>query len=893
MKCKSARWTVAAVIAAAATGAWAGTDATWIVDANGNWTTPTNWDTNPVVPGAVGDTVTFGDAATTTQRIITLDANETVSGITVNNTTWTDPDTRFFHVGYKLQLNNQLTLSSGGPGPVTIDIPTASKTGLQITGGVGKFNVTGDVILQLSGKNDQANFQSLSFGGANVIGGTGTIIKRGGNALTFDGAPAASFSGTLRIEEGALNLNGGGANALLAAGGTLQLTNGTATRGVTLSGDNTPGLFTAANAIVFDQTFNTRDFQLFAVAKQTDFTYSGNWSSTVGGVAGALTNNIRLTTGTGQNYAPVITISGDNSGLSFAEGYGINGNYAQIVVAGDNALGAGNSARVFFADSNNYSRFNTVLASVPTTIASPISAVNPTNGSNKNPVTVFGSQIASGTVNFTGTMTLNDIPTWFNGAPSNPGIPSNVINAYQFQAAGTSTVNFNGEIGNGSVNGAAAWVIKTGTGTAAFNAPNTYLGRTAVRTGTLLAGNANALGDNANTTAIMLGDTTTKLADVKVAVSNSLTRFTWTAGTITGAPTLVDGVTLAVGDRVLVANNNTTSGGQPQVNGIYVVQSSGTWVRADDMNSNVPAGIYGYQVHVTDGTQHGGQNFYQISALPFTVNTTVNAWAPDTLNPEAALLVSQPMTLARNIDVVANASTATSTLGSTSTTGAVTFSGIVTLAKDLTITAATSDVSFTNKITGGFNVTKSGGGKIILANAGTMDYSGSTTITQGILEVDTALASSQVIVNSGATLQGIGNIAHGVTIDGDLSPGNSIGTLTVGSALFGAAGKFNIELGSAGVSDLLTVIGNLDIANASLDLTDLGGAFDGSTYVIAGYGSLTGEQFFTVDPLLAANGYVVDYNYQGGNQIALVVPEPATLGLLAAGGLMIAFRGRR
>ncbi|MHB1156155.1 MAG: PEP-CTERM sorting domain-containing protein, partial [Phycisphaerales bacterium] len=82
--------------------------------------------------------------------------------------------------------------------------------------------------------------------------------------------------------------------------------------------------------------------------------------------------------------------------------------------------------------------------------------------------------------------------------------------------------------------------------------------------------------------------------------------------------------------------------------------------------------------------------------------------------------------------------------------------------------------------------------------------------------------------------------------------------------------------------------GVLDITNATVDFDELV-AVDDPAYVFATYGSLTGI-FAPGNILDLPAGYVIDYNYQGGNQIALVIPEPATLGLLALGGMMIATR---
>ncbi|MHB1156720.1 MAG: autotransporter-associated beta strand repeat-containing protein [Phycisphaerales bacterium] len=279
------------------------------------------------------------------------------------------------------------------------------------------------------------------------------------------------------------------------------------------------------------------------------------------------------------------------------------------------------------------------------------------------------------------------------------------------------------------------------------------------------------------------------------------------------------------------------------------------------------------------------------------------------------LLTIAPVTISRNIFIQSGVnSTAAqfSTIGG-ETADASTFSGNIMLgsndianargAQALTVTAATGGtVTFSGNLLQPVNVfgpasnaalTKTGLGKVILSGANNT-YVGTTTVTAGTLQVDGTLTSGggTVTVNGGATLGGNGVINRAVAVNGDLAPGASIGTLTVDSANFGTGGKLDIEL-APGSSDLLAVTGNLDITNATLNL--LGLADNVSNYVIATYGSLTvnggTNGFFNVTGLPV--GYSIDYGAGTNSQITLLIPEPATLGLMTLGGLMIASRKRR
>lgn len=93
-----------------------------------------------------------------------------------------------------------------------------------------------------------------------------------------------------------------------------------------------------------------------------------------------------------------------------------------------------------------------------------------------------------------------------------------------------------------------------------------------------------------------------------------------------GAPNTVDGVTLAVNDRVLVKDQSTAS-----QNGIYVVQTvgtgaNGTWVRATDFDSSaeVTAGAFTF---VAEGTLYADSGWVLATNDVITLGTTALTWA--------------------------------------------------------------------------------------------------------------------------------------------------------------------------------------------------------------------------------------------------------------------------
>ncbi len=139
----------------------------------------------------------------------------------------------------------------------------------------------------------------------------------------------------------------------------------------------------------------------------------------------------------------------------------------------------------------------------------------------------------------------------------------------------------------------------------------------------------------------------------------------------------------------------------------------------------------------------------------------------------------------------------------------------------------------------------SGSGSVTLANTGTVtftgnnSYGGGTAINKGTLLVNNSTGSGvgtgAVVVASGATLGGGGVIGGPVTINsgGNLTPGNTIGSLTVNSNFTSSAGaNLNYTLGT--ISDSVAVSGNLSLSG-TINVT-AGTGFTSATYTLFTYG---------------------------------------------------------
>lgn len=131
-----------------------------------------------------------------------------------------------------------------------------------------------------------------------------------------------------------------------------------------------------------------------------------------------------------------------------------------------------------------------------------------------------------------------------------------------------------------------------------------------------------------------------------------------------------------------------------------------------------------------------------------------------------ALLTDGAFTVGRDIVVGNQNTTGTTTLGGRQTAGASTYSGAVTLNHDVILTSANTDanaVTFSGPISGtGYGITKMGPGTVVLA--GTNSYTGTTTVSEGVLSISSAgnLGSGGIVLGGG-TLRSTGSTAFTVS----------------------------------------------------------------------------------------------------------------------------------
>ncbi len=131
----------------------------------------------------------------------------------------------------------------------------------------------------------------------------------------------------------------------------------------------------------------------------------------------------------------------------------------------------------------------------------------------------------------------------------------------------------------------------------------------------------------------------------------------------------------------------------------------------------------------------------------------------------------------------------------------------------------------------GGSLVKTGTGTLTLTGANT--YSGGTTVLDGILSANNSIPSTgPVTVDGGGTLGGNGTVGNTTINNGILSPGNSVGTITVnGNLVLGSASSYKVEVSSLG-ADRTNVTGTATLGGATVNAIFAGGGSISKQYTI-------------------------------------------------------------
>ncbi len=474
------------------------------------------------------------------------------------------------------------------------------------------------------------------------------------------------------------------------------------------------------------------------------------------------------------------------------------------------------------------------------------------------------------------------------------------------------TISANATIGGAGTHENNLALVKTTTGTLAINGSNTYTGGTTIEngggsgsfaialgandalgTGPLLIGNENTGGNgarlrlngfNQSVSALSSGNTTNARVIENFGASNSLLTVNQSSNT-TYAGVLRDrstGATGATGNLgltksgagvlTLSAPGSTYTGATILSGGVLEVASIGTAGVARTVSTTTGSNI----VTVDDTTGLTVGMTFSAATLPagFTI-TSIDSPTQITINTSSNIATGSGVSAIFGVNSsIGMATSAASNLvfdggnlrytgGTASTNRNFTINGtntagfdIANLATVLTISGAASS--------GTGSLEKLGAGTLILT--GSNSFSGATTVSTGTLLVGTtgALGIGGVSVASDATIGGDGVISGSLNLlAGSNFQFSLTETLTVNGAsvTFGGFGVENLTgLNSSVAAGTYTLIdGSATINTANLANLGVGNAYDLGSGVSA---------YFEV-----------------GSLNLVVVPEPGTAGLIAAGAL--------
>lgn len=185
-------------------------------------------------------------------------------------------------------------------------------------------------------------------------------------------------------------------------------------------------------------------------------------------------------------------------------------------------------------------------------------------------------------------------------------------------------------------------------------------------------------------------------------------------------------------------------------------------------------------------------------------------------------------------------------------------------------TLAGGAIGLQHTISGG-QLTIADGGSLKATGGGGLFLSGGTLTVNGTLEDSGAGA---IGISAGATLKGTGVATNGVVASvpagATIAPGDPTGTLTLEGGDCTIAGTLAITVNGA-QNSALAVDGNLSVTSATLDVTV--NTMPSSAAIIATYTTLDGP----FQAITGGGNLTINYNYQGGNAIALVPPSAGTM----------------
>jgi autotransporter-associated beta strand protein len=539
------------------------------------------------------------------------------------------------------------------------------------------------------------------------------------------------------------------------------------------------------------------------------------------------------------------------SGFSFLEGagaYTVNGNTLQITE--DGIINASSNLQTIGMDLTAGDDLAVNAATGDIAITGTVSGTSSLTKTGNATLTLTGSNTyTGGTIISTGTLALG-------------GTEGSVVGNIDVASGATFAVNRTNDFTLGNTISGAGSFAQLGSNKTSVTAANTYTGGTTISSGTLWVNNPQALG---NGSVSLNGGKLLVTSSQEIPMGNqSVSTFR------TGSIDWNSGV-VAFYDRDSSPEANSLT---INVGGNFTVSTSGN---ATFDFSEVAALNYGNYTLVNATLVNADNNKFTAAHGPFTTLfgnfTTTNQTVVYTVTGAVSGGSDIQNFGGPNTPVVAeyNVTGPTVTRGLENTVNALNFSNNAPLTIQsngtLTLTSGTLNVQTGSSVVSGGglvtpgNFDKTGSGELDL-QTNTM-VNGIANVVQGLLSVNGQLTTTGgVVVDPGATLGGAGFIVGNVNVNGgNLSPGNSPGTLTfAGNLVLTGANSTIIEIESPTNYDRIVVSGQAALGGTLNAVAYGGGTITpGARYEFLQAGRITGE----FDSLIAPEGLRVRFLNSG------------------------------
>ncbi len=790
--------------------------------------------------------------------------------------------------------------------------------------------VAGTGTLEISGGEVSAGAMYVAF--SNAAGGTGIVKATGGtvtlgeltlgqddsdpfNATLEISGSASVTSGVTTIRKGAssiVKMSGGSWDAgFTALNGTLELSGGALTSGTVISngeakvsggtwamsGDfynfgnleiSEAGAVSSKNGLIganleHDSTTRVSD-GTWNVSETLDIGYFGRSTLEISG-SGSVSVQSKISVGYWADSIGVVKLLGGTLGtgkLEKGEGSGTiifdggvlkalrdEGDFLSGFAAGDVQIQSGGA--IF--DTNGHNILVGAALSGTGALAKRGAGILALSGSNSYS---GGTIIESGTLQLGhaaalgsagGSLALHGGILDLNGHAVAVGLLSGSAGtAIRSSVSGTASLAINqnsdstyaGNIQNGT---GVVHLTKEGTGTLTLSGSNSYSGGTTITAGTL------AVRSNHSTTFGTLGSgTTTVQGGGSIGQSGGALAFLDSADAGAGAFEVDSGAAFAAaGGLIRFADTSTAGSGLFINHGAHLAGAAFAVTRFEGSSSAGSATL------IANGGSNGG-----LGGVISFVGDSSGGTSQVELYGNGGLAISL-----HNPGSVA--------IGSLAGEGQV-----VLGSNNLALGGNNLSTTFSGVIEGaGGSLTKEGTGTLNLLGVNT--YSGRTLVSAGTLLVNGSLTASEVTVQSGGALGGAGVITNLILEEGSiLTPGNSIGTLSLDTLIWSGGAELLFELG-ASTSDRLSLSGELSkgdlgIFNFTFENSDWQ---IGQTYTLIEFGSTN----FDLEDFGFTNGGGFDGYFEltdnSLNFTLNVIPEPSTWGLLITGLLLSSVVARR